>query len=211
LIATGGVRFWDSRTGKLRRSLKVPRSDSVAFSSDGKILATGIDYDSVRLWEVSTGREKKIKIGDAGDVSAVAFSPDGKTLATGGSDKIVKLWDTRTGQIKRTLTGHDYEVNCVAFSPEGGKVASGSSDRTVRVWGVRSGKLLVTFMILPASQQGAALTDWIAFTPEGYYTVSPGGARFIRWRVGDKLFSAETYERVFHRPDLVQKTLQSEH
>ena len=58
---------------------------------------------------------------------------------------------------------------------------------------MRSGRLLVTFMILPASQQGAALTDWIAFTPEGYYTGSAGAARFIRWRVGDTLFSAETY------------------
>ena len=99
---------------------------------------------------------------------------------------------------------------CRALSPEGGRLASGSSDRTTRIWGTRSGQLVVTFMIFPARNQGVASTDWIAFTPEGYYTGSPGVADYIRWRVGDKLFSADAYEQMFHRPDLVQKALESE-
>jgi hypothetical protein len=50
--------------------------------------------------------------------------------------------------------------------------------------------------------------EWIAYTPEGYYTGSENAARYIRWRVGDKLLPAEAYAKEFHRPDLVQKALQ---
>jgi WD40 repeat protein len=109
----------------------------------------------------------------------------------------------------RALTGHSQDVIWVAFSPDGRMLASGSYDNTLKIWEPNSGRLLATLMILPPGKKGEA-NEWIASTPEGYYTASVGASRFIRWRVGDQLAPAATYETTFHRPDLVEKSLKGE-
>jgi WD40 repeat protein len=68
---------------------------SVAFSPDGKLLASGSEDDTVKLWDVASGRELQTLRGHAGNVSSVAFSPDGKLLASGSSDGIIRLWGVR--------------------------------------------------------------------------------------------------------------------
>src|SRR5438093_456426 len=66
---------------------------SVAFSRDGKTIASGSAEETIMLWDVATGKEKTTCKGHALYVSSVAFSPDGKTLASGSSDQMIKLWD----------------------------------------------------------------------------------------------------------------------
>jgi hypothetical protein len=113
---------------------------SVAFSPDGRLLASGSDDQTLKLWDVETRQEVRTLRGHTDPVWSVAFSPDGRLLASGSGDNTVKLWDVETGQEVRTLSGHTDPVWSVAFSPDGRLLASGSGDNTVKLWDVETGQ-----------------------------------------------------------------------
>jgi WD40 repeat protein len=109
---------------------------SVAFAPDGKSLAAGIRYGTVRVWHLESKKEVSLQA-HVGETWAVAFTPDGKTLVSGGGDwnkpSQVRLWDTASWK-ERAALPHSGEVLCLAISPDGRWLAAGSWDRTVRVW-----------------------------------------------------------------------------
>ncbi len=117
---------------------------SVSFSPDGNTLASGSKDNTIKLWDVRTGKELLTFSGHNNQVWSVSFSPDGKTLASGSEDKTIKLWDVRTGKELLTLSGHRAKVESVSFSPDGNILATSSKDETIKLWDVRTGKELRT-------------------------------------------------------------------
>jgi hypothetical protein len=111
---------------------------SVAFSPDGKRIASGSMDKTVRVWDAQTGQQVLSLTGHTNGVSSMAFSPDGKRIASGSGDQTVRVWDAQTGQQALTLTGHTAAVRCVAFSPDGKRIASGGwtpgQPGEVKVW-----------------------------------------------------------------------------
>ena len=127
------VFIWDVNKGSLLLMLDVPRmhgSDglkpSLAFSPDGKLLATAHRDHTARLWEIPSGNRKAPLRGRIASVMAVAFSPDGKTLATGSFDRKVKLWNIATQQEVATLEVLPGSGMSLRFSPDGRTLAAGS-------------------------------------------------------------------------------------
>lgn len=142
---------------------------SVAFSPDGKTLASGSADQMIKLWDVASGTELRSLSGHTGVVWSVAFSPDGKTLASASKDQTVKLWDVVSGRELLTLKGHTDDVWSVAFSHNGKMLASGCLDKTIKLWDVAKGSELRTL-------KGHTDAVWsVAFSANDEILASGGG------------------------------------
>jgi WD40 repeat protein len=145
------VRLWDARSRQAKAVLSGHANaiTSLAFSPDGRSLASSSYDREVRLWDLETGQARlTLRAGslDWTVIHSLAFSPDGLTLVCGSGNNsnyykpgMVQLWDTKTGQLKATFTAHWSRINAVAVSPDGSHLASVSDDRTVCLWDVGPG------------------------------------------------------------------------
>ncbi len=145
--------------------------DAVAFSSDGRLIATASSDETVKLWDVMTGKQIiSLTAHGFGTIKALAFSPDNKFLASGGDDQKIKLWRVEDGGEVGVFKGHTHYVRCVAFSPDGKILASGGLDKKIRLWDV-------------ATQQPIRVLDEdkylysIAYSPDGKKIASSGEGR----------------------------------
>jgi WD40 repeat protein len=135
--------------GKAVKAAHLSIVEAMAFSPDGKYLASG-SFQEVSLWDVQTGQLRHKITGFADRVVALAFSTDSKRLATGGGapteDGEIKVYEVPSWKLLRDIkNGHSDTVYGVSFSPDGTKLATCSADKFVKVFELPSGKYLKTF------------------------------------------------------------------
>ena len=140
----GSVSTWNMNTDRRIRTFKSDRFKKVAFSSNGKKIATVNVFaePEVRLWNVNTGKHLQT-LSQPVNIWAVAFSPDGKRIATGDNNGAIRLWNTNTGKHLRTLRGHtnSTQIQSLAFSPDGAILASGNNIGEVLLWEIHKGQI----------------------------------------------------------------------
>jgi WD40 repeat protein len=107
---------------------------AVAVSPDGKLAASAAYDKTIRLWDLTTGKEIRRLEGHTHILHGVAFTPDGKRLVSGSGDMTVGVWDVKTGKRLRKMTGHSNGIRYVAVTPDGKHAVSASADKTLIVW-----------------------------------------------------------------------------
>ncbi|MGP3924688.1 nSTAND1 domain-containing NTPase [Streptomyces sp. 8N616] len=152
--------------------------NAVAFSPDGKLLATGSSDHTVKLWNAADHRLLATLRGHTDLVLSVAFSPDGKLLATGSNDRSVKLWDVADRRTVATLPGGALGV---AFSPDGEQLASVSSRARVKLWDVDDRRMVA------ALRGHGDDVNAVAFSPDGKLLATGSNDRSVKlWDVEDR-------------------------
>ncbi len=144
VASSNGIYFYDSKTLNEKSHFAEDMDvNSLSWSRDGKLIASGGQDNTVRLWNYKDGTELNQMLGHEGPVNRVTISGDGSKVASASEDSTVRVWDIQTGEELNTLTGHSGSVNAVAFSPNDESLATGSEDGVVRVWNVDTGELII--------------------------------------------------------------------
>jgi WD40 repeat protein len=191
--------------------------NAVAIAPDGKTLASASDDQTVRIWEVETGRELAVLRGHEKFVKAVAYHPTVATrLASAGRDRNIQIWDVANIPPIHTLVGHQHQVNALAFSPDGQTLASGSADKTIKLWSIEATETPMTLnghtlavnaiafspthSILVSASADSTLKVWslTQFQPIQTLTLHTAAVNAIAFSSSGKVLATAGGDRVIH-------------
>ena len=215
--------------GPLERSFQIKSNSRTYELSMGPKLESDSDFirgiESVGPWSIRTKTGKvhetleilnngrmvhEITRGstDGYDHRSLTLTPDEQTIISGGSNGYLSSYNPQTGKKIHEFIGHTGSVWGVAASPDNRFLVSGSADQTVKLWEIASGKLLLTVF------QGTD-NEWVAWTPEGYYTASLNGDKYVGWQINQGenrsalYYTASRFSKQFYSPEIVAKYLQT--
>jgi WD40 repeat protein len=185
LDGPGEVRLWDARSGRelARGPVQPTWLIRVAFSPDGKHLATSGAHGHTKIWTVPDLREiTSLPHGTNSIVFALAFSPEGRQLVTGTSDGLLRLWDWESQHLVAAWQGHSFGCDVAQWSPDGKLLATGGRDQIVRLWNPTNQLELAAF------KGHAGRVSGLTFSRDNRLLVSAGEDKSLRsWEVATAL------------------------
>lgn len=207
------VWLWNTATSRALGTLSghYMQVQSLAFSADGTLLASGGADQTIRLWNPATRQPLRVLReqieGQNRWIDALAFSPDGKTLAAGTRDSVIELWDVAAGTLRMTLRGHSSGIRSVAFSADGRFLISSSEDKTMRYWRAADGTWLATLYSF-------ADGTWAVTAPDGRFDTSDlEEIKGLHWVMPDDPLTPlplEAFMREYYEPRLLSRILNGE-
>ncbi len=162
-VSNDSIRLWCAQCGA-EQAVFIPMKESrpkcVAFSPNGKVVASGDGNHRINFWDVDTGKVVSTLVEHEDGVGQLAFSPDGNTLVSGSYDLTVGVWELSSGKLKGKLKGHG-EPYSVAISPDGRYVAVGDEGKQVTIWD------LMALQEVARLQAGEGIVFAVAFSRDG--------------------------------------------
>lgn len=199
----GALDYWDVATGVKRRHIALQQNMPfpVTIGPDGtRAFVNGTLYDMQTGGKFAVTRNWY-------DVRAAAFSADSRLLAGFGDDGTVSVWNTVTHRRLHSWDMGPGMVRAMAFSPDGRSLAWLDLHGALKLWDVVRGRLRATLLPVGDTALPAGSVDWLAYTPDSYFTGSASADRYLRWRVNGSLMASPSLFAKFRRPDLVQTAL----
>ncbi|MCL1471867.1 trypsin-like peptidase domain-containing protein [Argonema antarcticum] len=178
------IKIWNKSTGKELRTLTghLDFVNSVAFSADGKILASGSSDKTIKIWNPNTGELLRTFTGHSNGIISIAISRFGQIVASGSADNTIKIWNANTGELLRTLEGHSAIVRSIAIDPYAHILASGSDDGTIKIWSLHTGQLVRTLEARNSQRQLVSVNS-LAFSGDGQILISNADVGIRIWQV----------------------------
>jgi WD40 repeat protein len=178
VIASGGagssggiIKLWDTASRQELATLSGHGGpvQALAFSPDGRVLASGEMYSIVKTWDVVAKKELATLKGHSAPVKGIAYSPDAKTIASAGGQQLI-LWDANSGAARSSLSGHKFTIVGLAFSGDGKTLASADEGGVMIFWDMNSGKQRGTARAVEKDYKGAIVSvraSCMALTSDG--------------------------------------------
>ncbi|MEJ1238955.1 caspase family protein [Chryseolinea sp. T2] len=198
------LQMWEVDTKKEVRNF-IGHSDivsAIAFTKDQKNLLSASWDGTLRMWDVGTGlMTKKFKASSSAIHTAI-LSADEKNIFAAGADRLIRVWDIATNKVVREFRGHKAEITSIVLSADNKMLISHSLDGVTKFWDLNTGKEFFEHILIGEH-------DWMAKSPEGYFSGTDEARHFVHFVSGTKTFAVDQFFNEYFRPDLLPKLFQS--